>query len=72
MKGSATMDIILAVIVFAGISLFLIQLAKKVEKQNSTYETCFCRDVRANLGMFAYPSQVESKREKLNRKDSKF
>lgn len=66
------MDIIFAVLVFAGISIFLIQLAKKVEKQNSTYETAFCSDVRANLGMFAYPSQVESKREKLNGKKSKF
>ena len=66
------MDIIFAVLVFAGCSIFLIQLAKKVEKQNSTYETAFCRDVRANLGMFAYPSELEAKRENLNRKNSKF
>ncbi len=66
------MDIILAVIIFVLVSLFLLQLAKKVEKKNCTYETVFCRDVRAELGMFAYPSQVEEKREQLNRKESKF
>lgn len=72
MKGRKTMDIILAVIIFALVSLFLLQLAKKVEKDNCTYETAFCRDVRAELGMFAYPSEVDAKREKLNRKNSKF
>lgn len=66
------MDIILAVLVFAGISMFLIWLAKKAEAQCSSYEICFCRDVRAILGMFAYPSQVEAKRKRLNNKKSKF
>ncbi len=66
------MDIIFAVLVFAGISMFLIWLAKKVEKKNCGYETVFCRDVRAQLGMFDYPSQVEEKRVQLNRKESKF
>jgi len=66
------MDIILAVLVFTGISMFSIGLAKKVEKKNCTYETAFCHDVRAELGMFAYISKLEAKREKLNNKKSKF
>lgn len=36
------------------------------------YDTMFCRDVRATLGMFAYASDVEDTRKKLNRRNSKF
>ena len=68
------MDIILAVavLVFAGVNVFFILSANRVEKQNCMYETAFCRDVRAKLEMFVYPSQVEAKRKRLNNKKSKF
>ena len=66
------MDIILAVLAFTAISMLLLWLAKKVEKQNSMYETAFCRDVRTELGMLAYPSEIEAKRKGLNNKKSKF
>ena len=74
MKGSNTMEIIFAVAVFvvAMIKAFFILSSIKAEDHNSTYETAFCRDVRAELGMFAYPSDVEKKRQKLNNKKSKF
>ena len=63
---------VVAVFVFAGVSTFFILSANKIEEQNSTYETVFCRDVRANLGMIVSSSEVEAKREKLNNKKSKF
>lgn len=66
------MDIIWAVSTFAGVSVFLVWLAKKAEKKNYTYETAFCRDVRAELGMFVYRSAIEEARERLIRKDTKF
>ena len=66
------MDLILCVIIYALISLGLIQLAKSVERKMHSYDTTFCRDVRANLGMFAYSSNVEATRQRLNSKKSKF
>lgn len=36
------------------------------------YETMFCRDVRAQESMFAYASDLEETRSRLNRKNSKF
>lgn len=72
MKGSKFMEIILYVLVFSVINIFFLWLYKKVEKQHCSYATAFCRDVRAELGMFAYPSEVEAKREKLNNKKFKF
>ena len=66
------MEIILYVFVFSVINMFFLWLYKKVEKQHCSYETVFCRDIRAELGMFAYPSELEEKREKLNSKSSKF
>lgn len=66
------MEIILVAIVYIIISLVFICLCKKFEKNCKTYDTNFCRDVRANLGMFAYPSDIEAAREKLNSKKSKF
>lgn len=72
MKGSKAMEIILYVFVFSVINIFFLWLYKKVEKQHCSYETAFCRDVRAELGMFAYILELEAKREKLNRKNSKF
>lgn len=72
MKGSKTMDIIFAVLVFVSVNVFFLWMIRKTENQYSPYETAFCRDVRAGLGMFAYPSKVEVKRENLNRKNAKF
>ena len=66
------MNLLLCVIIFALISLGFIQLAKSVERKMRFYDTTFCRDVRANLGMFAYASDVEATRQKLNSKKSKF
>ena len=66
------MDLILCIIIYALISLGLIQLAKSVERKMHFYDTTFCRDVRANLGMFAYASGVEATRQRLNSKKSKF
>ena len=36
------------------------------------YDTLFCRDVRANAGMFVYSSDLEEKRKYVNSKKSKF
>ena len=66
------MDLILCVIIFALISLGLIHLAKSTERKMHSYDTSFCRDVRANLGMFACASDVEATRQRLNSKKSKF
>lgn len=66
------MIICLAVITFVCISVSFLWLANKVKKRGYTYETAFCRDVRAKLGMFAYTSQVEANREKLKMKNTKF
>lgn len=48
--------------------IFLLWLIKKVQE----YSTACCRDVRASLGMWDYPSKVEEKRNRLNRPNSKF
>ena len=69
MKGSKTMVSVLVVIL---INLVFLSFINRVEKHLNRYETMFCRDVRAELGMFAYPSEIEKRREKLNRKKSKF
>lgn len=66
------MDLILFVIVWILINIGLIYIAKEAEKEMSSYEIAFCRDVRASLGMFAYPSKLEKTRQKLNRANSKF
>lgn len=62
----------LCVIIFFQISIGLILLAKWAEKNIGVYDTRFCRDVRASLGLFAYKSDVEEKRKRLDRFDSKF
>lgn len=59
-----------AVIIYFLISICLILYANKASFKN--YTPVFCRDIRAQLGMFAYKSDVEEKRAKLNRPDSKF
>lgn len=61
-----------AILVYAIISVGLIQYAKYMERNMFKYDTIFCRDVRANLGMIAYASDIEKTRAKLNSKKSKF
>jgi hypothetical protein len=66
------MDLILFVIIYALISIGLIQLAKSFDCRMHSYDTTFCRDIRANLGMIAYSSDLEETRAMLNSKKSKF
>ena len=61
-----------AIVVYAIISIGLIQYAKYMEKNMFKYDTTFCRDVRANLGMIAYASDMEKTRVRLNSKRSRF
>ena len=61
-----------AIVVYAIISVGLIQYAKYMERNMFKYDTTFCRDVRANLGMIAYASDIEKTRAKLNSNKSKF
>ena len=60
------------ILAFVVNSLRVSKAAKEAEKEMCSYETAFCRDVRASLGMFAYPSKLEETRQKLNRANSKF
>ena len=59
-----------------GIMLFTISHIWILYKLNKwrpyEYNTMFCRDVRAQEGMFAYVSDLEETRKHLNRKNSKF
>ena len=71
-KGEIILDLILFLVVWILINIGLIYIAKEAEKEMCSYETAFCRDVRASLGMFAYPSKLEETRQKLNRANSKF
>ena len=61
-----------AILVYATISIGLIQYAKYMERNMFKYDTTFCRDVRANLWMIAYASDIEKTRVKLNNSKSKF
>lgn len=71
-KGEIILDLILFLVVWILINIGLIYIAKEAEKEMCSYETAFCRDVRASLGMFAYLSKLEETRQKLNRANSKF
>ena len=51
--------------------VFLLWLIKKAQER-CKYTTACCHDVRASMGMFAYRTEVEAKRNHLNRLDSKF
>lgn len=53
------MEIIVVSFVYIIISLVFLRLCKKFEKNCKTYVTTNCRDFRANLGMFSYPSYIE-------------
>lgn len=61
-----------AIVVYTIISVGLIQYAKYMERNMFKYDTTFCRDVRANLGMITYTSDIEKIRAKLNSKRSRF
>ena len=51
--------------------MFLFWFIKKT-LDGLKYSTACCRDVRASMGMWDYPSKVEEKRKRLNCPDSKF
>jgi hypothetical protein len=55
-------------IVWLSVNIGLIAFARWMENRFK-YETRFCKDVRAQLGMFAYKSTLEEKREKLTRQN---
>ena len=69
---SENMDLILCVIIFFLINIGMLALIKWTKKHVGAYDTIFCRDVRASFGMFAYKSDLEETRKKLNHLDSKF
>ncbi len=61
-----------AIVVYTIISIGLIQYSKYIERNMFKYDTTFCRDVRANLGMITYASDIEKTRTRLNSNKSKF
>ena len=65
------MGIFALVLIFALISFCLIIFAKIVDS-SIKYDTIFCHDVRAQLGMIVYKSDLEEKRKKLKSPYSKF
>ena len=50
----------------------LIWACKMVEVRMCHYDTRFCRDIKAQLGMFAYMSKLEASRKCLNNNKTKF
>lgn len=66
------MGIFLVLFVWILVNLELIQFVHYVDARYCRYDTMFCRDVRASLGMFAYKSDVEATRKWLNSSQSKF
>lgn len=67
------MGIFLFVIIFALVSIGLIEYAKKQASYYSSYETFLIKGaVRGHLGRFDYQSTVEAKRKRINASNSKF
>ena len=66
------MGIFLFLIIYILVSIGLIWACKMVEARMCYYDTRFCRDVRAQLGMFAYRSKLEASRKYLNNDKTKF
>lgn len=64
------MDLCLVMVFLAHMGL--LAFAKWAKKNLWVYDTINCRDVRASLGLFAYKSDVEEKRQELKRSNSKF
>ena len=66
------MGIYLFVFIWILVNLGLLQFIRYVDVRFCRYDTRFCRDVRASLGMFAYKSEVEATRKWLNSSHSRF
>lgn len=66
------MELILFIICFLLVNIGMLAYINWTEKHIFVYDTIFCRDVRASLGMFAYKSDVEEMRKKLDNPKSKF
>ena len=66
------MGIFLVLIIWFLINWGLIDFIYYVDALYFRYDTMFCRDVRASLGMFAYKGDVEETRKWLNFSQSKF
>ena len=64
------MELILGIIIFIVSHIWI--LCKLSKWRPYEYETMFCRDVRAQEGMFAYKSELEETRQRLSKKNSKF
>ena len=64
------MLLILGILIFVVSHIWI--LCKLSKWRPYEYETMFCRDVRAQQGMFAYKSALEETRIKLSRKGNKF
>jgi len=64
------MDLCLVMVFLVHIGL--LAFAKWAKKNLWVYDTRNCRDVRASLGLFAYKSDVEEKKQTLKRSNSKF
>lgn len=64
------MGLILGIVIYVAFNIWILHQLKTFRPYE--YDTTFCRDVRANLGMFAYASDVEAARQRLNSKKSKF
>lgn len=67
------MEIFALAFVFILVSIGLVVFAKIQERRYTKYETRFIKGaVRGHMGRFNYRSVIEKKRDKLNRKNSKF
>lgn len=66
------MGIFLVVFIWILVNFGLIQFLYYVDARYCRYDTMFCRNVRASLGMFAYKSNLEETRKWLNSSQSKF
>lgn len=66
------MELILFMIYWLLVNIGLLYYCKWTDNNVGVYDTMFCRDVRAQLGMFTYVSDLEETRERLNRPNSKF
>ena len=64
------MGLILGIVIYVAFNIWILHQLKTFRPYE--YDTTFCRDVRANLGMFAYASDVEATRQRLNSKKSRF
>lgn len=66
------MELILFMIYWLLVNIGLLRFIKWTENNIGVYDTMFCRDVRAQLGMITYASDLEETRKRLNHPKSKF